>query len=117
MWILFAHIVRLLIDLGLLFLLRYLEIYELTDVLMGLIAARISVGHFGRIFQFVIGVSDDIEGCAAGLFANIIKTALEAAILLNLYDEISFGIAVLVIGCILARNIFEAVSLCEEFGE
>lgn len=117
MRIIISHVVRLFIDLGLLVLMRYLEIYELTDGLTLLIAFRIIVGHFGRIFQFIIGASDDIEGFAAGIIANIIKTTLEAAILLSLYDDISLSVAVIVIGCILARNIFEAVALCEEFGE
>ena len=117
MGIIISHIARLLIDLGLLLLMRYLEIYELTDGLTLLIAFRIIVGHFGRIFQFVIGSGDDIEGFAVGIIANVLKTVLESAILLSLYDDISLRVTVLVIVCILARNLFEAVALCEEFGE
>lgn len=117
MWIIISHFVRLVIDLGLLVLLRELEIYDLTLELTGLIAFRIVVGHFGRMFQYIVGYSDDMEGFITGIIANIIKTALETAILLNLYNDISFGVTVIVIGCILARNLFEAISLCEEFGE
>lgn len=114
MGIIISHIARLLIDLGLLLLMRYLEIYELTDGLTLLIAFRIIVGHFGRIFQFVIGYG---EGFAVGIIANGLKTVLESVILLSLYDDISLRVIVLVIVCILARNLFEAVALCEEFGE
>ena len=117
MGIIISHLVRLGIDFGLLLLMHHLEIYELTDVLVLLIAIRIIVGHFGRIFQYIIGYSDDMKGFAVGIVANLIKTFFESAILLNLYDDISLRVAFIVIVCILARNTFEAVALCEEFGE
>ena len=112
-----SHGVRGLIDIALFGIMLYLDIYDFTNIVLFFIVCRIVVGHLGRIFQYVIGDSDDVEGCLAGLVANGIKTILEAAILLNLYGVWSMPITVTVILLILARNVFEAVSLCEEFSE
>ncbi len=117
MLIIFSHIFRLVIDLILLGIMHYLEIYKFTSILVVLIVFRLIVGHAGRIFQYLFGSLDDIDGLLTGVIANIIKTGLESAILLNLYDDISIGVTVIVILCILARNTFEAVSLCEEFSD
>lgn len=117
MLIIYSHIFRLVIDLGLLGLMLYLEIYEFTLIIVVLIVFRVIVGHVGRIFQYMFGSLDDMEGLLTGVIANAIKTALESAILLSLYDDISTGVTVIVILCILVRNTFEAVSLCEEFSD
>ena len=117
MIIVISHGVRLVIDIILLYIMLGLEIYELTLTVKILVTGRIIVGHVGRIFQYIIGSLDDIEGCAAGVTANIVKTILESVILLSLYDDISTDVAAIVIICILARNTFEAVSLCEEFSD
>ena len=117
MTIVISHIVRLVIDLVLLYIMLDLEIYELTLTVKILVTGRIIIGHVGRIFQYIIGSLDDMEGCAAGAIANIVKTILESVILLSLHDDISTRVAAIVIICIFARNIFEAVSLCEEFSD
>ena len=117
MLITISHLLRLAIDLLLVGLMLELEIYEFTLTVQLLIFFRLSVGHGGRICQYRIGLTNHIYGLLAGFVANVIKTVLETAILLNLYEKIPNDIAGLAILGILGRNIFEAVSLCEEFSD
>ena len=112
-----SHGARAIIDSALFFIMIHLDIYNFTDIVLLLIGCRIVVGHLGRMFQYVIGGSDEAEGCATGIIANIIKTALEVAILLNIYGVFSAHITIAVVALILGRNIFEALSLCEQFSE
>ena len=117
MLIIFSHTIRLGIDLILLGIMLKLKIYEFTSTVEGLIFFRLSVGHIGRIYQYVISTGNHVTGFLTGIGANIIKTVLEVAILLNLYDDIDPDITAFVIIAILTRNIFEAVSLCERFSD
>ena len=119
MTILVSHIARLVIDLILFAIMLELDLYEFTNTFIILIVFRLIIGHFGRIFQYVLSLADDFDGLIAGFLANGIKTTLESIILLSLYkdEDISNDVIAIIIICILARNTFEAVSLCEDFSE
>ena len=114
--IVLSHIFRLVLDLMLLGIMLHLDLYEFTSTIIFLIIVRLVVGHAGRIFQHLFGSLDDMEGLIVGLIANGIKTILESVILFSLYDVPTYAIVSVVI-CILGRNGFEAVSLCEDFSD
>ena len=114
-----AHVLRLIFDLILIGILYSLRIYEFPTWITVLIILRICVGHIGRIIQQIVSLDDEIDGLAAGVVAALIRTGLEIAIMLHVtvseYGPLSRSILVSIIAIMIARNVSEAFSLCQDF--
>lgn len=116
-----AHVLRLIFDLILIGILYSLRIYEFPTWITVLIILRIFAGHIGRIIQQIASLDDEFEGLIAGIVAALIRTGLEIAIMIHVtaseYGPLSRLILGSIIVIMIARNVSEAFSLCQDFAD